>query len=168
MCTSQKCLFCWTDTIFLNDLSVFYSPSDPQDENKIGIDGIQQFCDDLNLDPASISVLVVAWKFRAATQCEFSKKEFIDGMTELGWAMKSLLYLVIILTISGGCDGWDYHSVIMIIFGMSYIKCPTTWQNQLFQVSLTVLGSNNYRQMDQTEMLDVSQSQIIILHVQIC
>lgn len=58
--------------------------SDPQDENKIGIDGIQQFCDDLNLDPASISVLVVAWKFRAATQCEFSKKEFLDGMTELG------------------------------------------------------------------------------------
>lgn len=58
--------------------------TDPQDENKIGVDGIQQFCDDLNLDPASISVLVVAWKFRAATQCEFSKKEFLDGMTELG------------------------------------------------------------------------------------
>ncbi|XP_025910771.1 DCN1-like protein 2 isoform X2 [Apteryx rowi] len=57
---------------------------DPQDENKIGIDGIQQFCDDLSLDPASISVLVVAWKFRAATQCEFSKKEFVDGMTDLG------------------------------------------------------------------------------------
>nr|XP_017455738.1 DCN1-like protein 2 isoform X1 [Rattus norvegicus] len=57
---------------------------DPQDENKIGIDGIQQFCDDLSLDPASISVLVIAWRFRAATQCEFSKKEFVDGMTELG------------------------------------------------------------------------------------
>nr|XP_054107963.1 DCN1-like protein 2 isoform X5 [Callithrix jacchus] len=57
---------------------------DPQDENKIGIDGIQQFCDDLSLDPASISVLVIAWKFRAATQCEFSRKEFMDGMTELG------------------------------------------------------------------------------------
>ncbi|XP_056663467.1 DCN1-like protein 1 isoform X6 [Monodelphis domestica] len=57
---------------------------DPQDENKIGIDGIQQFCDDLALDPASISVLIIAWKFRAATQCEFSKQEFMDGMTELG------------------------------------------------------------------------------------
>ncbi|XP_061526173.1 DCN1-like protein 2b isoform X2 [Phyllopteryx taeniolatus] len=57
---------------------------DPQDENKIGIDGIQQFCDDLTLDPASMSILVVAWKFRAATQCEFSKKEFLDGMTDLG------------------------------------------------------------------------------------
>ncbi|KAG9349652.1 hypothetical protein JZ751_028100 [Albula glossodonta] len=56
----------------------------PQDENKIGIDGIQQFCDDLTLDPASVSVLVVAWKFRAATQCEFSRKEFLEGMAELG------------------------------------------------------------------------------------
>ncbi|KAF4025843.1 hypothetical protein G4228_017611, partial [Cervus hanglu yarkandensis] len=56
----------------------------PQDENKIGIDGIQQFCDDLSLDPASITVLLIAWKFRASTQCEFSKKEFVDGMTELG------------------------------------------------------------------------------------
>ncbi|XP_047409795.1 DCN1-like protein 2 isoform X2 [Sciurus carolinensis] len=57
---------------------------DPQDGDRIGIDGIQQFCDDLRLDPASISVLVIAWKFRAATQCEFSRKEFMDGMTELG------------------------------------------------------------------------------------
>eukprot|EP00063_Salmo_salar_P066146 XP_014040981.1 PREDICTED: DCN1-like protein 2 [Salmo salar] len=57
---------------------------DPQDDNKIGIDGIQLFCDDLTLDPASRSVLVVAWKFRAATQCEFSRKEFLDGMAELG------------------------------------------------------------------------------------
>ncbi|RXM28265.1 DCN1-like protein 1, partial [Acipenser ruthenus] len=57
---------------------------DPQDDNKIGIDGIQQFCDDLGLDPASISVLIIAWKFRAATQCEFSKQEFMDGMTEQG------------------------------------------------------------------------------------
>ncbi len=62
----------------------FFFLIDPQDENKIGIDGIQQFCDDLSLDPASITVLVVAWKFRAATQCEFTKKEFLDGMTELG------------------------------------------------------------------------------------
>ncbi|XP_028254376.1 DCN1-like protein 1 [Parambassis ranga] len=57
---------------------------DPHDDNKIGIDGIQQFCDDLGLDPTSISVLLIAWKFRAATQCEFSKQEFMDGMAEQG------------------------------------------------------------------------------------
>lgn len=60
------------------------SPLDPHDVNKIGIDGIQQFCDDLMLDPASISVLLIAWKFRAATQCEFSKQEFMDGMSRQG------------------------------------------------------------------------------------
>ncbi|XP_051743426.1 DCN1-like protein 2b isoform X1 [Ctenopharyngodon idella] len=68
---------------------------DPHDENKIGIDGIQQFCDDLMLDPASVGVLIVAWKFRAATQCEFSRKEFLDGMSDLGCdspeKLKSLL-----------------------------------------------------------------------------
>uniref|UniRef100_A0A671PKY5 DCN1-like protein n=3 Tax=Sinocyclocheilus anshuiensis TaxID=1608454 RepID=A0A671PKY5_9TELE len=57
---------------------------DPHDENKIGVEGIQQFCDDLVLNPVSVSVLIVAWKFRAATQCEFSRKEFLDGMSELG------------------------------------------------------------------------------------
>lgn len=69
---------------FSHRLQSLCFPSDPQDENKIGIDGIQQFCDDLMLDPASVSILVVAWKFRAATQCVFSKKEFLDGMAELG------------------------------------------------------------------------------------
>ena len=70
---------------YLHSVNVSYLVCiDPQDENKIGIDGIQQFCDDLSLHPANISVLVVAWKFRAATQCEFSKKEFLDGMTDLG------------------------------------------------------------------------------------
>lgn len=59
--------------------------TDPQDDNKIGIDGIQQFCDDLGLDPASVSVLLIAWKFRAATQCEFSKQEFMEGMAEQGY-----------------------------------------------------------------------------------
>lgn len=69
-------------TMFCSLFSVVFA--DPQDENKIGIDGIQQFCDDLMLDPESMSILVVAWKFRAATQCEFSRKEFLDGMAELG------------------------------------------------------------------------------------
>lgn len=47
-------------------------------------EGVGRFCEDLNLDPTSIKVLLIAWKFKAATQCEFSRKEFIDGMTEIG------------------------------------------------------------------------------------
>jgi DCN1-like protein 1/2 len=29
-------------------------------------------------------VLIIAWKFKAATQCEFTKDEFMNGMSELG------------------------------------------------------------------------------------
>lgn len=111
--------------MFLVFLKVFsFPPSDPQDENKIGIDGIQQFCDDLNLDPASISVLVVAWKFRAATQCEFSKKEFIDGMTELGWAMTSFLYLVM-RTVDHIWVAW-WLGISLKVLWEYHTKCPTT------------------------------------------
>ena len=47
-------------------------------------EGIGKFCEDLNVDPASLKVLIIAWKFKAATQCEFTRKEFADGMVELG------------------------------------------------------------------------------------
>ncbi|XP_072034213.1 DCN1-like protein 1 [Amphiura filiformis] len=57
---------------------------DPHEEDKILAEGVAKFCDDLSLDPTSRTVLVVAWKFKAATQCEFTRKEFIEGMTELG------------------------------------------------------------------------------------
>merc|ERR1711892_1372651 len=40
--------------------------------------------EDLNLDPTSRSVLIIAWKFKAQQQCEFSREEFIGGMVELG------------------------------------------------------------------------------------
>lgn len=47
-------------------------------------DGIMRFLDDLMLSPDSKLVLIIAWKFKAATQCEFTREEFISGMIELG------------------------------------------------------------------------------------
>lgn len=47
-------------------------------------EGMSRFCDDAGLDPCKITVLILAWKFKAATQCEFTRKEFVEGMTELG------------------------------------------------------------------------------------
>lgn len=60
---------------------------DPTDDDKIMAEGIGRFCEDLKLDPANLRVLLIAWKFKAATQCEFTRKEFTDGMLELGWAV---------------------------------------------------------------------------------
>lgn len=57
---------------------------DPHDQNKITSDGVVKFLDDLRLSPESKLVLIIAWKFRAQTQCEFSKDEFINGFIDLG------------------------------------------------------------------------------------
>ena len=45
---------------------------------------------DLQLDPEDIVVLILAWKFRAATQCEFTKQEWLQGMTVLGYVTLKL------------------------------------------------------------------------------
>ncbi|BFZ06206.1 hypothetical protein BsWGS_09245 [Bradybaena similaris] len=57
---------------------------DPGDDEKMTVDGVMRFLDDLQLSPESRTVLILAWKFKARTQCEFSKEEFITGMTEMG------------------------------------------------------------------------------------
>lgn len=57
---------------------------DPHEEEKMTVDGVMKFLEDLNLNPESRTVLVIAWRFKAATQCEFTKDEFFNGMTELG------------------------------------------------------------------------------------
>ena len=63
------------------------------------MEGVVKFLEDLSLDPTSrlvspslkitwsqfsSQVLIIAWKFKAQTQCEFSREEFLGGMAELG------------------------------------------------------------------------------------
>jgi len=46
--------------------------------------GVGRFCQDLQVDPSDIVTLVISWHFQAATMCEFSTDEFVEGMEELG------------------------------------------------------------------------------------
>lgn len=63
---------------------LYHRYRDPADPDKITSDGICRFLDDLRLSPDSKLVLIIAWKFRAETQCEFSRTEFVTGMRDLG------------------------------------------------------------------------------------
>ena len=36
-------------------------------------EGMEQFCNDLCVDPAEYRVLILAWKFQAATMCKFTR-----------------------------------------------------------------------------------------------
>ena len=51
------------------------------------MEGVVRLLEDLQLSPDSKLVLLMAWKFQAAAQCEFSREEFLNGMSELGYVM---------------------------------------------------------------------------------
>lgn len=42
-------------------------------EDAILEEGMERFCNDLHVDPAEFRVLVLAWKFQAATMCKFTR-----------------------------------------------------------------------------------------------
>jgi DCN1-like protein 1/2 len=58
--------------------------ADPSESDKITAEGVLKFLEDLNLAPDSKLVLIIAWKFKAAAQCEFTKDEFVRGMMDIG------------------------------------------------------------------------------------
>lgn len=61
----------------------FLRYKDAHEIDKMTADGVMRFLDDLGLSPDSRLVLILAWKFKAAAQCEFTKDEFVNGMVEL-------------------------------------------------------------------------------------
>ncbi|KAI1884719.1 hypothetical protein AGOR_G00229310 [Albula goreensis] len=46
-------------------------------------EGMERLCCDLCVDPAEFRVLVLAWKFQAATMCKFTRREFVEGCKAL-------------------------------------------------------------------------------------
>jgi DCN1-like protein 1/2 len=63
---------------------LFNKYRDNNDGTRITSDGVIKFLDDLQLSPESRLVLILAWKFRAQTQCEFLRDEFVNGFCDLG------------------------------------------------------------------------------------
>lgn len=54
------------------------------DADRIEIDGIVNFCADLEVDPADPIMLIIAWQMRAATMCVFTREEWQRGMVQMG------------------------------------------------------------------------------------
>lgn len=49
-------------------------------EDVILEEGMERFCNDLCVDPTEFRVLVLAWKFQAATMCKFTRSVFFALM----------------------------------------------------------------------------------------
>lgn len=63
---------------------LFLKYKDEDDEDVVGVEGISQLCSDLGVEPDDIVVLVLSWHLGAEAMCEYSKKEFEEGLAELG------------------------------------------------------------------------------------
>ncbi|KAL8171034.1 hypothetical protein V2J09_022838 [Rumex salicifolius] len=74
-----------TDSRHLEDLYNRYKGKYKyQYADMIMADGITLLCNDIQVDPQDIVMLVVSWHMKAATMCEFSKQEFLGGLQALG------------------------------------------------------------------------------------
>lgn len=54
------------------------------DDDKVLAEGVSQFCDDLDVDPEDVVMVVISYKMRAEYMCEFTKEEFVSGFVEMG------------------------------------------------------------------------------------
>ncbi|AQK56590.1 Defective in cullin neddylation protein [Zea mays] len=54
------------------------------DADMIMVEGISQICNDLQVDPQDIVMLVISWHMKASTMCEFTRQEFIGGLQSIG------------------------------------------------------------------------------------
>ena len=64
------------DSLFLNYKS--------RNSSDIEREGIQQFCDDLGIDPLDPVILVIAYHCKAEVMGVFKKSEFVEGLKSLG------------------------------------------------------------------------------------
>lgn len=69
--------------VYYNNLSFDYIFIDFYEEDKMIVDGVMKFLEDLSLSLEFRIVLFIAWKFKVVIQCEFIKEEFVNGMIEL-------------------------------------------------------------------------------------
>ncbi|XP_028823951.1 DCN1-like protein 3 [Denticeps clupeoides] len=67
------------DGLSLRGIEDMFQLYKDKQEDAILEEGMERFCEDLRVDPAEFKVLVLAWKFQAATMCKFTRKEFVDG-----------------------------------------------------------------------------------------
>jgi hypothetical protein len=47
------------------------------------VNGVEKLCQDLQVDPTDISLLIFAWHCKAKQMCVFTYEEFLRGCSEL-------------------------------------------------------------------------------------
>ncbi|XP_046567591.1 DCN1-like protein 3 [Haliotis rubra] len=64
-------------------IAMFDMYKDAEGDDVILAEGVEKFCEDLDVKPEEYIVLVIAWKFQADQMCRFTRDEFINGCRNL-------------------------------------------------------------------------------------
>jgi len=103
---------------------LFNKYRDPNESDKITADGTLKMLQDLKLSPDNRLVLIMVWKMKAATQCEFSREEFQCGLLELGVdSIDKLRNKLAIVEAETSKDPGKFRD--LYVFSFAYAKNPT-------------------------------------------
>ncbi|KAI8822592.1 uncharacterized protein EV422DRAFT_405415 [Fimicolochytrium jonesii] len=69
--------------------ALFDKYKDPE-EDAILLEGTEELCGDLNIDPTDVVTLVLAWHLQCPHMCEFRRAGWLSGWTSLGYAKQHL------------------------------------------------------------------------------
>uniref|UniRef100_A0A7S0VA35 Defective in cullin neddylation protein n=1 Tax=Hemiselmis tepida TaxID=464990 RepID=A0A7S0VA35_9CRYP len=65
-------------------LTMFKKYKDEEEENCIGIDGILQFCTDIDITPDDVRMLVFTFNLQVKSPVKWTQMEWVSGMTRMG------------------------------------------------------------------------------------
>ncbi|KND01302.1 uncharacterized protein SPPG_03111 [Spizellomyces punctatus DAOM BR117] len=65
-------------------LSALFDKYKDPDEDAILVDGTESLCNDLEVDPTDVVTLVLAWHLQSPRMCDFRRKGWMEGWTNLG------------------------------------------------------------------------------------
>ncbi|KAF5400845.1 Defective in cullin neddylation 1 domain containing 2, partial [Paragonimus heterotremus] len=101
---------------------LFQRYRDPQYPDRILATGMEQFIvHDLRIDPASLTTLVLAWKFDAKTQGEFTREEFVRGFKDLGCDSIESLRAALPAMVAEINDKDSFKSLYSFTFGFANV-----------------------------------------------
>ncbi|CAG9864034.1 unnamed protein product [Phyllotreta striolata] len=64
-------------------LAVLFEQYRDRNEDCILAEGMEQFCQDLQISPDDFRILILAWKLNAEQMCRFTRSEFLDGLKSI-------------------------------------------------------------------------------------
>lgn len=135
------------------------------EENLLGPEGMEKFCEDIGVEPENIVMLALAWKLQAQNMGFFKLEEWMNGMTELqcdciGKLQDKLDYLRSLLN-----DPATFKSIFRFAFDFAKEENQRSLDMDTAKIMLTLLlGGQWPLQSSFTQFLEQQQGRYKVIN----